>query len=365
MKSTNVGPFRVSPHKRDGEYTGRWLVNIPATHTGPRCRKFFDKREDALTYARGLDRLYRQGNFSSPRKADTTPSITFREAVSEWLKSQEKRVGTRKKRPVSLATDCHRLKTAVSFFGDQRLSEVSEDRLSDFQKARLNAGRKPSTINSDVVTIGKVLRWAYKKDWIKKPPTFERITEEPASVVIPTRDEIQRVIGALPERLRPLVRLMAETGCRSGEAFNLTWDCIDETGGFVEFRSKNGWTPKTRQSHRRVPIKPSLMAELAVLPRTGQYLFLGRAEDHPVTSIRKAFASAVKAAKITRNGVPVRFSPHTLRKAFATWAAVDCRMPQPVLQSILGHAPGSTVTNEHYVKVSDAAKREAISGLPM
>lgn len=360
MKSTNVGPFRVSPHKRDGEYTGGWLVNIPATQTGPRCRKFFDKREDALTYAKGLDRLYRQGEFTSPRKADTTPSITFRDAVSRWLKIQQLRVRTSAKRPVSLATDYHRLKAALAFFGDMKLPDITEEKLMAFQAERKEANRKPSTINSDVVAIGKVLRWAYKADLLKKLPTVERLPKKARKEAPPTREEIGRIIHALPERLRLLVRLMAESGCRRGEAFNLTWDCLDEAGGFVNFSEKDDWAPKTEESDRKVPIRPELMAELLALPQAGKYVFPGRTPNQPLKSIRKAFASALKVAGISRH-----LTPHSLRRAFATWAAVECKMPQPVLQSILGHAPGSTVTNEHYVKVSDEAKRAAISGLPL
>lgn len=361
MKSINLGPFRVSPHKRDGEYTGGWLVNIPATHTAPRCRKFFDNREDALTYAKGLDRLYRQGNFVSPRKADTAaPSITFRDAVSRWLRIEELRVRTTAKRPVSLATDYHRLKAALAFFGDMKLSDITEEKLMTFQAERKEANRKPSTINSDVIAIGKVLRWAHKGDLLKKLPTVARLPKKARKEAPPTREEIGQIIQALPERLRLLVRLMAETGCRRGEAFNLTWDCLDKASSFVEFSEKEGWAPKTDESGRKVPIRPELMAELLSLPQTGKYVFPGRTPEQPVKSIRKAFSSALKTAGISRH-----LTPHSLRRAFATWAAVECRMPQPVLQSILGHAPGSTVTNEHYVKVSDEAKRAAIRDLPL
>jgi integrase len=108
-----------------------------------------------------------------------------------------------------------------------------------------------------------------------------------------------------------------------------------------------------------------LLADLQALPKVGEYVFSGKTAGEPVTTMRKSFASAVATADIRRNGKVVRITPHTLRKAYATWAVVDWCIPQPVLQSILGHAPGSTVTNAYYVMVSEEAKRKAVVELPL
>ncbi len=53
-------------------------------------------------------------------------------------------------------------------------------------------------------------------------PRVECILVVRQAVVVPTQKEGVRVIAALPARLRPLLWLIAETGCRKGEAFNLT-----------------------------------------------------------------------------------------------------------------------------------------------
>lgn len=131
----------------------------------------------------------------------------------------------------------------------------------------------------------------------------------------------------------------------------------------VAFRPHGNLTPKTRASIRQVPICRDLADELAALPREGAYVFPGKTPDKPIVEIKRAFQTAVKAAKITRNGKPVRITPHTLRKATATWLAVDHWVPQRVLQPILGHAPGSSVTDRYYVSSSDEAKRQAVSDL--
>src|ERR1043166_4098538 len=56
---------------------------------------------------------------------------------------------------------------------------------------------------------------------------------------------------------------------------------------------------------------------------------------------------------------PIHLSPHLLRKANATWQAMRGVAPT-VLQSMLGHAPGSKVTDKHYIQVEEAAVRHSI-----
>lgn len=360
----NVGPCRLYPHVRDGGQTGKWLVSIPATLGGRRVRKLFDNRIMAEQFARKLDRAYRRGEFVAPPEPVRT-GYSFSELVERWLEREADRVETRKKKRISIETDRYRLKGLLAFFGEDEAPAINERRVLSYQKTRLKEGRSPATINSDIVTLKKVLSWSVKTGLIATMPELaERIPEDPRETLIPTREEVVRIIRALPERLQTLVRLLAETGCRSGEAFNLTWDCVDLPNGFVDFRPKDGWTPKTRSSIRRIPLSPAMLDEIGRLPKTGPYVFPGRYGGH-ITSIKRAFATAVQEAGVVYRGQPIRITPHVLRKAYATWAATEWGISQPVLQAQLGHARGSTVTNRYYVHVNDEARRKAVVPLPM
>ena len=172
--------------------------------------------------------------------------------------------------------------------------------------------------------------------------------------------EVQRLIDVLPSSARPVVWFIAETGCRSGEAFNLTWDCVDEVNGWVEFKAKEGWTPKTRQSHRRILIGGGLLEAIRSLPKVGTYVFPSTDDPNkPRNNVKKALASAViRAGLMLRDGRPMKVTPQVLRKAYATWQAMN-GTPQRVLQALLGHAAGTRVTDCHYVQVTEDAKRQA------
>lgn len=142
------------------------------------------------------------------------------------------------------------------------------------------------------------------------------------------------------------------------------WEAVDEEEGFATIGSRDGWTPKTASSQRRVPLSSDLLAALRKFPRQGPYVFPGRDPNKPRSDFKRSLASAVKAAGLQRNGKPMQITPHVLRKANATWLAMRGVHPR-MLQSLLGHSPGSRITDQHYVQVTDEALRLAAIRLPL
>ena len=363
--SRKVGPLRVRPHIRHGVPTGKWFVDIPAslTGTGQRKRKLFDNQRTALEVARYL--RHRLDPYTGEGLLERRKSgLLFCEAVERWRENEELRVATLKKRASTLETDLHRLKPLIAFLGTYDLSAITKRDLMTYQKWRLDEGRKPRTINSEIGTFGLVIRWAVENGYRDDVPKVEQIPAPRKPAVIPTCEETVRVIRALPPRLQPVLWFLAETGCRKGEAFNLTWDCVDEVNGFVEIKSKDGWTPKTEPSERSIPLSPELLKAIRVLPKEGRYVFPGATPDTPINNFRKALASAVATANIRRNGKRVHLTLHAFRKAYATWQAMR-GVNESVLQELLGHAAGSRVTKQYYVHPTDEAKRAAVIELPI
>lgn len=364
-KSRKFGPVTIRPHIRNGTDTGRWVVDVPASLTGngKRTRRFLDSRRQAMDVARELRRRLDETSVAAPAPAEPAgPGLL--EAIAGWLRDQELRVQTLKKRASTLVTDRHRLGSISRHFGNRPLGSITEADLIEYQAYRLSLGRKPITINSEIAALGFVFRRAVKRGEVSAVPTVETIPVRPVAAVIPTPEETVRIIRELPDHLKPVVQFLAETGCRKGEALNLTWDCLDEAGGAVEIRSREGWTPKTLQSERRIPLSDGLLETLRQLPRTGPYIFGNGAEGRQIDSFRKAWHTAVKKAGIMRRGQPVHLPIKCLRKANATWQA-ERGINESVLQSLLGHAKGSRITRQFYVHVTEDAKRAAVIALPV
>lgn len=363
-KARNFGPLRVRPHVVSGKATGKWFVDIPRTLTsnGKRKRKLYPNRTQAERIASELHRKlkFRQLGYVE-NKAQS--SITFSQGADDWEAKQKARLATKKIRPATYSTRVHELKPLREFFGKYRLDGITPDLIERYQQRRLQGGRSARTANSEVATLKQVLRWLVSRGALAVLPSVESIPLGRPQRDIPTREEVVNLIGHLPPRLRPLVRLLAETGMRPGEAFNLPWCHVNEIDGYVDIAPFGDWDPKTEGSERRVWLSQGLLTEIRRLPKIGTYVFAGRMPDKPITSIKKALATAVKAAGLERDGRPLKVTPKTFRKAFATWQAESSVHPS-ILQKQMGHVAGSRMTEQYYVHVRDEAVRAAYTELP-
>jgi integrase len=362
--SRKVGPVRLRAHKRHGAETGKWFVDVPAslTASGKRVRQLFENRREASEVAKRLRRELEAQALGLANRRQS--GLTFARASELWEVNETSRVDTLKKRAISLETDKARLKSALALFGATDIGLITEAQLTAYQRARLKAGRSPETVNSDVKAVFKVLKWALKNKRIRELPAIEPVPTEPRDFEAPDEAEVIKLIEALPARLRLLVWFLAETGCRAGEAYHLRWEDVDLDAGTIMIRSKEGWTPKTRSSRRRVFVMGSLLQALRAAPRDGACVFPGRNPDRPITNIKKAFETARKRAGLEPKPGFLRLTPHSLRKAYATRCSMG-GVPERILQANLGHAPGSKVTNRYYVFASELARRQAALPLPV
>jgi len=363
-ESRTIGPVRIRAQVKAGKETGKWFVDIPSTLTsnGKRRRKLLDSKRMALEVARELRK--RLDPITGLLKVrDSAPGILLTEAIDRWSRDEWLRVETLKKRETTLVVELYRLRSVERYFSKELLTSITATKLTEYQAFRLKSGIKPVSINTEIAVLGLVFQWANAKGMVAKVPKPEQIPVRPANVVIPTPEEVVRIISALPQNLKPIVRFLAETGCRKGEAINLTWDCIDEIGGYAEIKARDGWTPKTQQSERRIPLNDALLELIRSLPKSGEYVFTGSTPDTPIGSFRKSWSTAVKKASIFRRGQQVHVPVKVLRKAHATWQA-ERGTSESVLQNLLGHARGSRVTKKFYVHATEDAKKRAVITLP-
>lgn len=74
--------------------------------------------------------------------------------------------------------------------------------------------------------------------------------------------------------------------------------------------------------------------------------------------------TAVVTANICPNGLLVYITPQSFRRAHPTWRAMR-GVSESVLQKLLGHAAGSSVTKRFHVHATEEAKRAAVIELPI
>lgn len=158
-----------------------------------------------------------------------------------------------------------------------------------------------------------------------------------------TAEEETRLLRALEPRrhgadLRPLVRLVLESGLRLGEASALRWSDVDWTGGFATLQ-------QTKAGDKQyVPLSSEALAILRALGPANGHIFAGK-DGTPWTT---NFVGCTFAKAVRRAGIP-DLRAHDLRHTFACRrlrAGVDLF----TVSKLLRHA--SVAMSERYVHLT-------------
>jgi len=159
------------------------------------------------------------------------------------------------------------------------------------------------------------------KTW--EPPKYNRVRKLP---FIPQEREIDSLISGCSWRYSAFLKLLKETGMRSGEAWNLQWIDVD-----FERRSVS-ITPEKGSNPRILPISTELVAMLKALPKKSEKVFVGS-----LRHFRRGFRKQRKriSAKL-RNPRINSITFHTLRHWKAT---MEYNKTKDLIhvQGILGH----------------------------
>jgi integrase len=198
---------------------------------------------------------------------------------------------------------CH----VLPAIGDRPLSRLTT---ADAFTIRERLLGHPSRANRAVNVLSAMLRTARQLGL--RTGNFERpkrLRESKRSRYL-THEEVGRlfaVLDARKDRAAQLIRLLALTGLRRGEAFNLRWEEVDAEHSVLRLRDT-----KTGESVR--PLSPAALAVILAQPRTCAYVFPGEVGG-PTRSVDRAWRTIRKAA-----GLGLDVCLHTLRHSFASFA---------------------------------------------
>jgi integrase len=183
----------------------------------------------------------------------------------------------------------------------------------------------PTTVNKEVALLKAMLTKAITWGYLDVNPlrSVKKLQEPDGRLRYLDTEEIDRLLTACPAHLHPIVVCALHTGMRRGEILGLTWDRVDMRQRFVHL-SKT----KTRKS-RSIPINDPLLEVLRHLPRHlgTDYVFWNHETETRFVSIKKAWRTALKKAKITS------FRFHDLRHTFASHVQMGLETCGPLRRS--------------------------------
>ena len=201
-----------------------------------------------------------RNEYQEPKK------VTFEEFAKLWLRDYPPLRGMKPStlRDYESAFRCH----LIPEFGNRELSSITLVDLQRFVARKLNGELGPRPMTNIIVPLKTMFKYAVKWDYLKVSPALDlqKPKYDTPEMDFFTQEEAKRLIEAIPEYWRPLIKLMFMTGVRPGEAIAMRWKDVDLAHGIVNVRYTLDrgelLSPKTNNARRRIPIPGELVRAL-------------------------------------------------------------------------------------------------------
>ena len=249
------------------------------------------------------------------------------------------------------------LRHFTEFIQADKLSAITATKLEAYKTHRRELGNKPSTLNRELNTIKAMFNKAVAWNALAQNPakSVQKFKEPRRKVRFLSKEEVQTLLKAADERMRPLIEVLLHTGLRRDELIHLTLADVDFENKVLSVQAKDGWNPKDYET-RHIPMTPRLTQVLQdASPNGGAFIFAnkeGRALDPDV--LTHDFLKLVR-----RSGIK-HASLHTLRHTFASHLVMNGTDIYTV-QKLLGHS--SIKTTEIYAHLAPDFLKAAIAKL--
>ena len=278
-------------------------------------------------------------------------------------------------RPKSVVFSNQRLAHVRRLLGGMLISDLTEDRVRDYIKARLGESAGGRTINMELGELSRALGHKQSALW----PKVRKLEENhDVGRALSPEEETRMLTDAAHDEsskrnpsLYPFLCIELSTGMRSGEAKTLRWLNIDlDSSVLVVGRSKtnagkgrqipfNSDLRKVIEDHRRWYVRK--IGE----PKPEWYVFPGRqgkgTNPRPLDPTRPV-GDITSAWETLRERCGVRCRLHDLRHTAATKMA-ESGVPESTMLALMGHM--SRAMLERYSHIRMKAKREAVKSLEL
>lgn len=298
--------------------------------------------------------------------------ITLREWMQHWIENEL--LGSVKDSSYqTYRTQVNR--HILPALGGLYLSQFTPALAYEFTENLRAAGLSGNTIKGVFRLLSAAMRFALDEGIIKKNPCRKlKIRQgEQAEQRVLSRSEQEKVRLAADERGDLPVLLSLYTGMRLGEVSALKWTDVDwekktitvrrTAQRVAQGRNEQGrrtllviGSPKSRRSHRVLPVPDFLLVKLKNLFSSGansEFIFGASAHAAEPRMLQRRFSRLMKAIGLTG----VHF--HTLRHSFAT-RLLELGVDIQTVSALLGHSSART-TLDFYGHSLPERRRQAIA----
>lgn len=369
--------------RKTGKSKGKWVIRIEYFDELEGRKRYYERhaerRGDAIDECNRLvERLK-----ASQGQSQTGERMTFADLTSIALSTFYKPAivvdgkkidGVRAHNTVS-----GQISKLSEFFGKRLIRQITTESLVDYKVWRLRTGSeklerqlKISTVNRELSTMRRLMRYAFGKGWVQKDIFFNaRVIDTSAEIErtrLLTADEESRLLascqgertvtyermlrGRLEKvtathnldnpRLKAMILLALDSGLRRGEILKLRWQDFDFERGNIRIL---GTHTKTERE-RLVPLSARTIEELRRIRELP-----GDEMPFNFKSFKRSFATATRVAGI--EGLQFR---DLRRSAITRWQQQE--IPLALAGKLAGHSQLQT-TMKHYTSTDE----EMVSGV--
>jgi integrase/recombinase XerD len=228
------------------------------------------------------------------------------------------------------------------------LDEIDRRMLGEFISRRKQTGTTDTTIRRNLAFLSSLCAMAVRWGWLGTNPVTalnkRSLKESRPRTRFLTPAELDQLLTATADHIRPAIILATETGLRKEELFSLTLSGIDLTRREIRLDHTKSGVP------RRVPLSDKAVTTIKALlnqpQRPNSPFLFAKADGSRFVDMKNGFVAARERAGLT----DVRW--HDLRHTFASWFVQDGGDLYH-LSRILGHATIEMTARYGHLRTGD------------
>jgi len=173
----------------------------------------------------------------------------------------------------------------LKHFGDQKLSQITKRDLFKFRDAvkttpKQKGGKEvtDSNVNRVLAGLRRLFNFAVAREYMEENP-FPRTSksglfysEKKGLRNFFTEEQMEKIVDASPEWLKPMILTAYYTGLRQGELLGLRWEWIDLKNGVIYLPSTKTLRDSTGRG-QRVVMQKELIDLFESLPKRSEWVF--------------------------------------------------------------------------------------------
>jgi len=243
---------------------------------------------------------------------------------------------------------CAMLDRIGQALGQVRLQACTAETIATWEQGLRARGRAHGTRVNYVVLLRGAFALAIKRRWLPVVPDFPRLGPvRNARQGFVEAERLDRLLPALPDLGRELVRFAYASGWRETEILGLTWDMVDRHGREIRLPTSKTHTPRTLAIEGDlVALMTRRWAARVHGDRLVAAVFHRKGRTPTAATLRRWWDRARRAI-----GQPELYL-HDLRRSAAR-NMIRAGVPETVAMSITGHRSRAMFRRYHIVTTDD------------